>query len=237
MKKIKLAIVAFVAITLCSCSKVIVGSDEITIVDRDVEDYTALSVEGGLDVVVTNTEKGSVSVRTNENVHQYIETEISGGTLVVRPKSGVSFRDVTIEISLSGEGISSIKATGGSSVDIKRSTVIESMDIVLSGGSDLSGVLDVKRIIAEISGGSDLKLNGERADYIELESEGGSDATIFIEAVDMSIKASGGSDAYVWVSNNLDVVASGGCSVFYKGSGEIKDIDISGGSNIEKRNW
>lgn len=220
-----------------SCNTLVVGSDTITVVERGVASYSAVSVEDGLNLIVSNTPKGSVSVKANENIHQYIQTSVEDHTLVVRVKRGLNLRKATISVTVSGEGIGSVEASGGARVEMNRCLLDEKMNIDLNGGSHLLGVMDIQTLDAEISGGSNVKIQGLPAKRIDLESSGGSVAELAIDAHDVNLEISGGGKAYVWVSNTLNLNLSGGSRVVYKGVGSIGTISSSGGSEVARQDW
>lgn len=234
----KFLVSALVAISyFSSCNSIVKGSGDITVVERGVAAYSAVSVEDGLDLVVSNTPKGSVTVTANENIHQYIKATVENHTLVISIKRGINFRNATLSVTVSGEGLGSVSASGGSHVEVNRSLFGENMNINLSGGSQLVGVMDVQTLDAEISGGSNLKIQGLPVKSIELESSGGSHAELSLESRDVDLDISGGGKAYVWVADVLNVKLSGGSSVVYKGTGHIGDIESSGGSEVVRQNW
>lgn len=235
MKSLVSALVAIAY--FCSCNSLVTGSDTITVVERGVAGYSAVSVEDGINLVIADTPKGNVSVRANDNILQYIKTTVENDVLVVYIQRGVSFRQATMTVTVSGYGLKNISASGGSGVEVNRSPMAENVDIELNGGSRLSGIIDAKTLDIELSGGSNLTLLGLPANQLDLESSGGSQSEIAIEAGVANLEVSGGGKAYVWVSDRLNATLSGGSQVIYKGTAVVGEVDASGGSTLSHSDW
>lgn len=236
----KFLVSAFVAISsFCSCSSSItgIGSDNITVVKRGVAGYLAVSVEDGINLVIDDTPKADVSVRANDNIHQYIKTTVKDDVLFINIKDDVDFRDITISVVVSGYGLEAVSASEGAIVEVNRSPMAEGIDINLSEGSSLSGIIDAKILNIYMSGGADLDILGLPVNYLDLRTSGGSQAEIAIEASVANLDISGGGKANVWVSDELNLTLSGGSQVIYKGTAVIGDVDSSGGSTVSYSDW
>ena len=86
----------------------------------------------------------------------------------------------------------------------------------------------------ECSGGSDADLTGS-VDILWLETGGGSDFEGYgLKAKEAKVRCQGASDVYVYVTEKLEVDASGASDVTYRGNPQYVDLDSSGGSDIDK---
>jgi len=85
--------------------------------------------------------------------------------------------------------------------------------LTASGGSDVDGNGAAESIIVEASGGADLDLGGLVVDVMELHASGGADVTVNVTG-DVSGDASGGSDVTI------------------RGDPAARDIDVSGGADV-----
>jgi hypothetical protein len=95
--------------------------------------------------------------------------------------------------------------------------------------------LDLKELDLEASGGSDVLLKGT-AKIVKMEASGGSDLDTYeMKAEKCLVNVSGGSDAKVFATKELNVNASGGSDVSYKGNPASVNSDVSGSSDLYKR--
>jgi hypothetical protein len=87
-------------------------------------------------------------------------------------------------------------------------------------------------------GGSDVYTDGSiKSNNLSVGLSGGSDFHGSNNATDIRISAgSGGSDIEITANKEMNIGASGGSDVRYKGSGVIKNLDRSGSSDIKRVN-
>jgi Putative auto-transporter adhesin, head GIN domain len=125
-----------------------------------------------------------------------------------------------------------LEASGGSDVYTEGTLKANSLDIHLSGGSDLKGKVDIGDLTIRQTGGSDVDISGN-VKNLAVSASGGSDLNGYDLITDMcKISASGGSDAHITVNKELTVDSSGGSDVFYKGPAVIRQLNSSGSSSV-----
>src|SRR5687767_6297255 len=91
---IKLTLAALTAILCFSCDfmKKVDGSGNVVTKNRTMNaEFTSVSAASGLDVVIEYGAERSVTVEADDNLHQHIMTNVSGGTLEI--SSDVNIRN------------------------------------------------------------------------------------------------------------------------------------------------
>jgi hypothetical protein len=87
----------------------------------------------------------------------------------------------------------------------------------------------------DLSGASDVRISGT-ATNVNIESSGASDVKGFDLITDTcTAKASGASDIHLTVNKELNAHASGASDITYKGTGVIKEVHSNGASTVSKR--
>ncbi|MFY0689746.1 MAG: DUF2807 domain-containing protein [Cyclobacteriaceae bacterium] len=199
---------------------------------RNHNGFTGVSVGGGIDLILSQSNDFSVEVETNGDLED-IETTVSQGVLKIRQKSN-SWLDFDNEtrVYVSLPELEYISSSGGTDVSNKGTLRGEYLEIKSSGGSDLELELVYETVRINCSGGSDVELTGESAE-LDLSTSGGSDFDGFdFEVADATINTSGGSDANVLVKNRISARASGASDITYRGNPKYVDVNSSGGSDI-----
>jgi len=229
------AIVGFVAALLfASCSfggKSVDGSGKVTTQTRTVSgDYTIVSAATGLEVYVVQGNTASIIVEADDNLQQYIKTEVEGNELRI-------YADVNIDnagakrITVTLPKIEGLEAS--SAAILKSKTVIKGNDIDLSANSGASvevGV-DAKTVNCEASSNGTLKVSGRTTNLDTASSSGGSINATALTAEDAETEASSGGSATVNVTGKLTADASSGGSITYTNNPKtIKSNATSGGS-------
>ncbi len=87
MKTVKL-LSLLLAISLSSCiygqyRQKVTGSGKVVTKDRKADYFNAIKVSSGIDVYLMQGNTESIKLEADDNLHEYILTEISGGTLKI----------------------------------------------------------------------------------------------------------------------------------------------------------
>ncbi len=201
---------------------------------RDLSEFSGIKVGGGVDLYITQSDEFDVEVITDGDLDD-IETEVSRGILTIQQRSSswFSWNDQT-EVRVSMPYLEYLSAGGGSDVVSRGTFRGDDFELDAGGGSDVELSLRFKNITVDCSGGSDVELEGE-TNFLELETSGGSDFDGGnLIAREAEIDTNGGSDATVYVEERIRARASGASDITYKGSPKYVDVSSSGGADINK---
>ena len=105
----------------------------------------------------------------------------------------------------------------------------------LNGASSFKGAVKVDELSMDLSGASDVRINGF-ATTVYIQSSGASDVKGYELVADVcTAKASGASDINISVNKELNASASGASDIYYKGDAVVKKMNSSGASSIVKK--
>lgn len=230
----------FAVLILSSChylgGKRVNGNGNIVTRDHTVGQFQRVEVSGAMDVYVKqDSTQQPVKVETDENLQDLIEIRESNGVLYISPVDNYNL-DPTKQLKVyvtaplfKGFGVSGASRLYGEN----KLTSSETLDIDLSGASEIK--LDIKspRVNSEISGASSAVLTGETKD-LNANGSGASNYKCFdLMTENTTVDISGACSADVYASVKLDVQASGASEVKYRGAAAITQ-DLSGASGIRK---
>jgi hypothetical protein len=208
-------------------------------VKRNLNGFHSVQVGGGVDLYISqgNEEAVAVSAARVEDRDKII-TKVENGVLHIGMEPGNwgwSGGNRKLKAYVSVKTISELHAGGGSDVYMEGILRSDKLDLSFSGGSDGRGEIDAGSLTVTVSGGSDATLKG-RAVSANITASGGSDFLgQGLAADNVRAEANGGSDVFITVNKELSARASGGSDVYYSGSGVMRDISASGGSEVKKR--
>lgn len=205
---------------------------------RNVESFNGVSVSGGLDVYLVQGGEDGVAVSASEPQYRArIVTEVKNGVLTIwfnnqgkfwgmdkkKLRAYISFRD-----------LKTLRISGSCDVYITGVLKGSSLDLSLSGSSDLKGAVDLDNLKADMSGASDIVLSG-KVGALSITGSGSSDFKNY-DLVSQTCDAhvSGSSDVEVTVEKELSGSASGSSDIRFRGNGVIKKSSTSGSSSIRK---
>lgn len=206
------------------------GNGHIKEEQRQVEEFNAVEVGGGVHVDITVGRERRVTVTADENLLPLIKTRVKGGVLHLERETELRTTK-PIKLTVVTPTLERVGASGGVVMNV-QAAANKRFAVDGSGGAkiDLRGV-DAEQLDLELSGGVEAKVAG-KARSARLELSGGVD--LDAQGLDVEtarINASGGVTARLAVSKAINGDTSGGVSVRIKGRPSI-DVDTSGASAI-----
>jgi hypothetical protein len=242
MKKIPV-LAALVAIAIAAYSMSnwggstsIVGTKNFTTETRSVGDFTKIEVASAFEVDVTYSTEESITVEAPSNIHQYIETSVSSGTLYVQYEKNKSISTKgAVQIHIKTSKLNHFMTSGASSITLNNSLKDPKIIVESDGAASFKGEVDVEKATIELSGAASINLSGT-ADVADIELSGASHFDDYSFSIDnLTIDLSGASSAKVTTLKSINGDISGASSLNYKGNPSINKLSTSGAANARRR--
>ena len=231
----ELLLLAVFNIMLASCDKErLSGSGYVISETRETGVFTDVEVDGPMHVHLQQGSPAPLQITAEDNLIRVIDTYVSGTTLHIRIKSGVSLHSTRdIDIYLKSATYNSVFFAGSGSVESLDTIRTERFEYKLAGSGNARFPIVTNRLETEIEGSGSVQLNGSaHTFYSNIDGSGdvrGMD--FYCEDADISVKGSGGHTLNV--SNSLDVSIRGSGEVKYRGTAVVR-TDISGSGKVIK---
>jgi hypothetical protein len=233
----------FGMLIFCSCNYVggkrVEGNGNVISQDRTTGKFHSIDVSGAINVYIKqDSAQQAIKVETDQNLQDLIEIHEENGVLYISPRDNFNLdpSNNKIKVFVTAPHYRSLHVSGASNIyGENKLTSAETLDIDLTGASEIK--LDVKapRINADLTGASSVIITGETRDF-NLEGSGASDVKCFdLFTENTTVDISGAFSAEVNASVKLDVNASGASGIKYKGSPAVTQ-DLSGASSVSKVN-
>ena len=208
------------------------GSRNLISESRDVSGFERVEVSGGgsMDIIQDGTE--SLTVETDDNVMQYVTSEVRGGTLYLGMDFGLrSFLPSRLHFTLHVKDLTGISTSGSWEV-VSEAIQTGDLSIVISGsGKVIVNALTADELDTTVSGRGELNLSGEaKQQNINIRGSGKVLAGD-LRTQGASVRISGSGNVTVWASETLRVHVSGSGDVRYYGSPQVS-FDQSGSGNV-----
>jgi len=192
------------------------------------EDFTKVSASEGLMVYVTQADEFSIEVEADDNVIDFIDTEIRNGKLRIDCNRNIGRATKNIYVSL--PKVTELSASSGSQLETKNTIKTSELEIDGSSGAILELEIVSNEIGIDASSGANLRISGTTDEAIIDVSSGGN-----INAKDLLTKncnaaASSGGNVKVQVSRSLVADASSGGNISYSGDPSIETKKSVSGS-------
>ena len=211
------------------------GNGNVIKKERTAPAFTGVKVGTAIDVYLTQGNNNSIVVEADENLHEYIITEVRGGVLTIY-YDNVSIREVTMSrVHVTLKDITSLETT--SAGDIIGQTPLKCGDIEIgtSSAGDIKVELTAANVEVDISSAGDVTLSGT-ANRLEadLSSAGELEASdLKVKEAEVSVSSAG--SASIYVSERLEARASSAGDIRYYGDPKYVDSHASSAGSIRKR--
>jgi hypothetical protein len=178
---------------------------------RNVDGFHGIDASGVFQVEATAGKDFSVRVQADDNLLQYIRTEVEGGVLQIGTTAGIKSGN-PLRVFVTAPDIESVEASGASNVSVTGITN-SSLEIDASGNSKVKVDGETGEVNVDVSGSSAVDANALRADIATVDSSGASRVNVF-------------------AAKRLTSSASGASTVMYSGNPANVEKSSSGASRI-----
>lgn len=169
------------------------GSGNVITQERDVSNFSAIRLTSFANLYIRQGDK-SVTVKTDDNVMDLVETEVENGTLVIGIK-GRGLRNVkTLDVFITIPDLNKIKNSGSGDITFKNTFKASDLYIGISGSGDLEANFDVKDLELKVSGSGDSEISGVTGNFKVSISGSGDLEAENLRLTDCVIKNAGSGD-------------------------------------------
>lgn len=229
------------------------GSGNLVTEDRPVKHFNHVSLIGVGDVIITQGDEESLTVKADDNLMPYIKTEVENGTLVldfidkVKHKNIKPSRPIQYHLSLrtlTGLNVVGVGNINASPLDTDRldilltgvgnvtlsSLVTDHLEIILTGVGDIDiDALATQGLAIHLNGTGSVELAGQAEEQSVFLNGMGDYRAAELESRTTSVEVNGVGNAAVWATETLDVRITGPSTVEYYGDPQVtQNISIVG---------
>ncbi|HEX2968124.1 MAG TPA: head GIN domain-containing protein [Bacteroidales bacterium] len=240
MKNLKLftAITSFLLISALSNAQFwesVRGNGHVVSKERKTDSFTGIRVSSGVDVYLKQGNNISVTLEADENLHEYIITEVKNDVLHVYVDD-INIRSAERKrVYVTMKEINSIRTS--SAGDVYGESPIKAGDLKLSASSagNISLEVTADDVEVDISSSGDITLSGD-ADILDANLSSAGDLNAYklkVREADISVSSAG--DADINVSERLTARASSAGDINYMGEPKYIDAHSSSAGGIHRR--
>lgn len=235
---IGLLVFALIATTACNFSvnlgNRVSGSGNIVTEERSVSDFNNVALNGAGELYIEQGETEALTVEADDNLMQYITTEVKGSTLELglKPNLNLLF-SAKIVYHLKVKDLNSVSISGSGKV-YSDSIQTGNLNLSTSGSGKFEiGDVQATKLDVSTSGSGEFVLSG-KADQVDV-SIGGSGKFNCpdLEAKTVAVSIAGSGEVTTWATNSLEVHISGSGNVRYYGN-PVTNQSIAGSGKVSK---
>jgi len=239
MKNLKELSLLIICLTITASAdaqfrKTVYGNGKVVSEERTPVQASGVRVSTGIDVYLTQGDKLNLVVEADENLHDYIITEVKNGILDIYTDANIRKAEMK-RVYVTLRTINSVSTS--SAGDIIGESPVETDDLRISASSagDIKLEVYANNIDANISSSGDVTLTGE-AGFMEADLSSAGDLNAYnlkVKDADVSVSSAGGAD--IFVTEKLIARASSAGAINYKGDPEKVDAHSSSAGGIHRR--
>lgn len=220
--------------------KKIKGNGKVVTIERSTSDYDEVAVSGWFDVYLVNGNEGNITIKGEENLLEYLITEVKDDKLVIKPKKGYylspsSWKSGGIEVTVPVENIRDVSLSGSGDIMGKTKLKADIFKTSMSGSGDITLEIEANDLEVSMSGSGDINLKGAAED-LNVSISGSGDVKAYeLDAENVDASVSGSADIKISVSQYLKARVSGSGDIYYKGNPRIES-KTSGSGDVTKTN-
>ncbi|HYZ38340.1 MAG TPA: DUF2807 domain-containing protein [Pseudonocardiaceae bacterium] len=210
----------------------VAGSGRLT--SRTIDLSGVTSVVAGANFVVRLRVGGPAQavVKMDDNLVDRVEATVTGDTLRLGIKPGMSARNATLSADVTVAQLDRLAGGAASRTVLTSAITSPGLRVDVNGTGSVTGLIEVGQLQADVSGAGSLALSGH-AQELRLRAAGASRlplAELSVGQLDATL--SGASRAVVTVSDSLAVQATGASVLRFRGTPHVTHFQRSGMASI-----
>ena len=228
------AILLLVSGCVINLQDTITGDGNTVTQTRDLQEFSGIKVGSGIDVFVTQGETQKVEVEADENLQEWIRTEVEGSVLHIYVEKSIRMAK-SKKVSISCKAIDRLDISSAAEVTGLSRFKTDKLDIDLSSAGKLKFEVEAGEIRLSASSAAKGYLKGTAQKITADLSSAGEMAAFDLETKVCDISVSSAGKARTWVTDEASFQASSGGNINYTGEPKIRNINTSSGGSVNKK--
>lgn len=210
------------------------GSGNIIDQNLKVIDFNSINVLGPFTLEISRADSYQVTLSTDDNLINRLQTSLERRTLKVRIEAPATFFPTSLKIRITMPDITSLNLSEGAKASFTGFKSVSDFTLFLSDNSVVIGDLDAIITRFHLAKSSQVSLTGS-AMRLELEcSKSKLDLEKF-SLITAQVKLEEASEAVLDVAGRFDVALNGASKIYYLGNPLFSNTTISGGSSMIRK--
>jgi len=209
------------------------GNGNVTTRSVNTSDYDAIAARGSMDVHLERGTEGTINIKTDENLQEYVIVEVKEGVLHIRTKKNSYLKTKKgIHVYVPFIDIDEVSLTGSGDLGSKDPIQADQLELSITGSGDVDLEVDTRDLEVSVTGSGDMVVTGNTLNLEANVSGSGDFKGDGLNAAVVDVTVSGSGDAKVNASSQLRARVNGSGDIRYGGNPTQKDSKVSGSGSI-----
>lgn len=216
-------------------NKKIKGNGEIKTEKRSVSDFDKISIAGNFEVELVKGNEGEITITSDENIIEYIKTEVENGKLKIAPKDRYNLRPTSgIKMIVTFEDFEKIALAGSGSVVSDNTIKGSELKLSLAGSGTIDLKIDNTNTNTSVAGSGKLKLAGNTSNLKVSVAGSGDLKALELKASIVKVSIAGSGDVKVHAEDEIHASIAGSGDVVYSGNPKVEKSSKIGSGSFKK---
>lgn len=217
-------------------NKKVRGNGNVVTENRTTADYEKIAVGGSFDVTLVSGKEGELSIEIEDNLSQYLITEVKDGKLRINWEKGINVRTTKkVKITVPFKNINAVSLAGSGSIETKDVISSHNLELKLAGSGDLNLTIKASELISKIAGSGNMNLKGNTTNLICKIAGSGDFDSYGLTTQNTEAKIAGSGTIRATINGKITARITGSGNVQYKGTGTAENVKVTGSGNVSKR--
>ena len=218
-------------------TKKIKGNGTVISKTRTVSNYHKIGVAGNFNIQLIKGEVGKLTIKADENLMEYIVTEVSKGKLKIKPKKGYKIRSrKNIEVIVPYQKMESVSLAGSGHITAKSTLKEENLKLNIAGSGNINLPVATNSLKTSIAGSGNINLQGNTQNFKCSIAGSGNFNGHQLKAKIATISIAGSGTVRINAIDELHTKNVGSGSVYYYGNPRVIKTKSVGSGSVKKRN-
>ena len=210
------------------------GNGNVVKQQRDVPGFTGIKVGSGIDVYLTQGDSQQVEVEADENLQEWIRTEVSDNVLQIYSDKNIRLAK-SKKVMVTCKTIDRLEVSSAGDLHGMNKFTADKLDIQMSSAGDLRFEVDANEISISISSAGNALLRG-KTNTLRADLSSAGDLNAFeLEARVGDISVSSAGNAKVYITEEASFRSSSAGDINYRGEPRIKEIHTSSAGSVNRK--
>lgn len=200
---------------------------------RNTPGFTGIRVSSGIDVYLTQGDVTEVIVEADENLHEWIITEVNQSDLIIKSEKNIRMAE-SKKVWVTCPVVDRIDISSAGDLIGENQIHSDKLDIEMSSAGDLRLEIEAGELNIDISSAGSAYLKGTaNSMHADLSSAGDLDAyDLMAKSANVSVSSAG--SARVYVTEEAVFRSSSAGDINYRGDPKISEMHSSSAGSINK---
>ena len=240
MKNLKLVLIPLLCVATVACADAqwktrVTGNGDVQKEERKTTEFTGVRTSSAIDVYLSQGKGHRIVVEADENLLEYIVTEVKDDVLRVYPDDVNIRRAERMRVYVTMENVEYISTSSAGDVIGETPVKTETLKISASSSGDVKLEVYAKELFLKTSSAGDITLKGT-ADYVKASTSSAGDIKAYdLKVREADLSSSSAGDIKITVTERLKARASSAGDIHFYGNPKHVDAKSSSGGDVVRK--